>query len=53
VNAEPDWADPHVGLGVACATLGDWACVDAQRDALRVSPRDLAMLDRILGLGPR
>lgn len=48
VQAEPDWAAPHVGLGVACATLGNWLCVDAQREALRQFPRDLALLDRIL-----
>jgi Flp pilus assembly protein TadD len=48
VEAEPDWTEPRIGLGVACAAAGDWACVDAQRAALRGHPAELATLDRMV-----
>lgn len=50
---EPDWAEPRVGLAVACATMGDWSCVEEQRRALIPYPEDLARLDRIIGRGGR
>jgi Tfp pilus assembly protein PilF len=53
IDAEPDWTAPRVDLAVACATTGDWACVEQQRSALRADPDDLARLDRILMRGRR
>lgn len=48
VDAEPDWAEPRMDLGVACAWVRDWACVDEQRAALRGQPAALDALDRIV-----
>jgi tetratricopeptide (TPR) repeat protein len=53
VDIEPDWAEPRVGLAVACATTGDWPCVEEQRRALVLYPEDLARLDRIIGRSGR